>query len=89
MYRLTQAHKHSRCDPCNCRLRKKLATYEDLQGAPGSLGVPPGSADLTLKIKDVDPRHIPEGLADSDSDPSAEPNEDRKKPHLKIKVGGT
>ena len=48
--------------------------------------MPPGSADLTLKVKDVDPQHIPEGLADSNGDVSAKSDEDRKKPHLKIKV---
>ena len=101
---------------CRCRLREKLATYKGSNGVPGHYGVPPGSADLTLKIKDVNPWHIPEGLMLADSDyefmatatsesnrphlytpqgfalarseggRSAEPDEDRKKPHLKVKV---
>ena len=69
-----------------CRLRKKLAVYKGCDGTLANLGVPPGSADLTLKVKDVDPRHVPKGLADSDDAPSAEPDEDRKAPHLRIKV---
>ena len=78
--------RHEGSDLGLCRLRKKLAVYKGSDGAPANFGVPPGCADLTLKIKDVDPRHVPRGLADSDNALSAEPDEDRKKPHLKVKV---
>lgn len=48
--------------------------------------MPPGSADLTLKIKDVDPHHLPKGLASMEDEPDAELVGVEKKPHLKVKV---
>jgi hypothetical protein len=48
--------------------------------------VPPGSADLTLKIKDVDPQHLPKGLASMEDEPGAKLIGVEKKPHLKVKV---
>jgi hypothetical protein len=43
-----------------------VIAYHSSDGIPDGddeIGVPPGSADLTLKIKDVDPHHFPKGLA--------------------------
>ena len=48
--------------------------------------MPPGSADLTLKIKDVDPHHLPKGLASMEDEPGAKLIGVEKKPHLKLKV---
>ena len=67
--------------------------YKGFDRASGAsmpnLGVPPGSADLTLKIKDVNPEHIPRelALADSACKLGAESYGDHKKPRLKVKVG--
>lgn len=74
---------------CRRRLRKKLATYKGLDKAPAGYGVPPGSADLTLKIKDVDPRHVPKGLmlADSGNELVAEAEEECDRPHLNTHQG--
>ena len=77
-----------------CRLRKKLAEFRASEGfatLSGALSVPPGSADLTLKVKDIDPRHIPKGLASAEDQatPAALLTEQLgagKWPRLKVKV---
>ena len=86
----TSAHKH-----VPCRLREKLAEYRASEGSAdlsGAVSVPPGSADLTLKVKDIDPRNIPEGLASAEdhAHPAGElfteQLETGKRPHLNVKV---
>lgn len=66
-----------------------MATYRGSGNGPGAVGVPPGSADLTLKLKDVDPQHIPKGLVLTEDEACTKHDENHKKPHLKIKVCGT
>ena len=73
-----------------CRLRHKLAFYSGsgaAQNSSGALGVRPGRADLTLKLKDVDPQNMPTGLGLIESEPDPELLGADNEPHLKTKVG--
>lgn len=65
-----------------------MVTYRGSGNGPGAVDVPPGSADLTLKLKDVDPQHVPRGLVSTKDESSTKHDENHKKPHLNIKVCG-